>query len=183
MRFRQCSACPSAASWTHRDTYTGMCAAKATRECCVTHDCPYGVCSCLSLYVTAAKDCHETAIRCRCRCTIEACSRHVLSCDRAVFLFVFVQCVIGADQPAGMLLHVCRTGSMLRTSNRPLAVGCCCVCRGRVYRVHSFDYQGHVVWGLTAAILIQVAELALGRPPDFEVDHPSNMSTNNQSRM
>jgi hypothetical protein len=49
--------------------------------------------------------------------------------------------------------------------------------------VHSFDYQGHVVWGLTAAMLIQVAELALGRPPDFEVDHPSNVSTSNQSRM
>jgi hypothetical protein len=66
--------------------------------------------------------------------------------------------------------------------------GCLCLtvdtsCRGRVYRVHSFDYQGHVVWGLTAAMLIQVAELALGRPPDFEVDHPSNVSTSNQSRM
>lgn len=47
---------------------------------------------------------------------------------------------------------------------------CLLVCRrGLVYRVHSFDYQGHVVWGLTAAILIQVAQLALGRPPDFEV--------------
>lgn len=53
-----------------------------------------------------------------------------------------------------------------------------------MYRVHSFDYQGHVVWGLTAAILIQVAELALGRPPDFEVDHPSHTtSSRNQARM
>lgn len=58
-----------------------------------------------------------------------------------------------------------------------------CVCRGLVYRVHSFDYQGHVVWGLTAAILIQVAQLALGRPPDFEVEHLSNAGSSNQSRM
>jgi hypothetical protein len=53
-----------------------------------------------------------------------------------------------------------------------------------VYRVHSFDYQGHVVWGLTAAILIEVAELALGRPPDFEANHPSNfVGLRNQARM
>ncbi|WIA11436.1 hypothetical protein OEZ85_011553 [Tetradesmus obliquus] len=44
----------------------------------------------------------------------------------------------------------------------------------RFYRVHSFDYQGYVVWGLTAVIMICLAELALGRPPDFEVEHPSN---------
>lgn len=57
-------------------------------------------------------------------------------------------------------------------------------CRGSVYRVHSFDNQGHVVWGLTAAILIEVAELALGRPPDFEANHPSNMGgLRNQARM
>jgi hypothetical protein len=58
-----------------------------------------------------------------------------------------------------------------------------CVCRGLVFRVHSFDYKGQVVWGLTAAILIQVAQLALGRPPDFEVEHPSNAGGTNQSRM
>ncbi|KAF6253594.1 NUDIX hydrolase domain-like protein [Scenedesmus sp. NREL 46B-D3] len=46
----------------------------------------------------------------------------------------------------------------------------------RFRRVHSFDYQGYVVWGLTALIMIQVAELALGRPPDFEVEHPSNVN-------
>jgi hypothetical protein len=48
------------------------------------------------------------------------------------------------------------------------------LCR-RFYRVHSFDYQGYVVWGLTAVIMIRVAELALGRPPDFEIEHPSNI--------
>ncbi|KAF8070866.1 NUDT15 [Scenedesmus sp. PABB004] len=40
----------------------------------------------------------------------------------------------------------------------------------RAYRVHSFEHQGFVVWGLTAQILIHVAELALGRPPDFEAE-------------
>lgn len=39
------------------------------------------------------------------------------------------------------------------------------------------------MWGLTAAILIQVAQLALGRPPDFAVEHPSNAGSSNQSRM
>lgn len=43
--------------------------------------------------------------------------------------------------------------------------------------MHSFDWQGQVVWGLTAAIMIEVAKLALGRAPDFEVDHPSNSSS------
>eukprot|EP00775_Hariotina_reticulata_P006022 gene6020-6260_t len=41
------------------------------------------------------------------------------------------------------------------------------------YRIHSFDYEGFIIWGLTAAIMIRVAQLALGRPADFEVDHPS----------
>lgn len=60
---------------------------------------------------------------------------------------------------------------------------CVCVasrCRRQVYRIHSFDYEGHIVWGLTAAIMIQVAELALGRPADFEVDHPSNNSSSGE---
>jgi cytochrome c oxidase subunit IV len=48
------------------------------------------------------------------------------------------------------------------------------MCR-RFYRVHSFDYQGYVVWGLTAVIMIHVAELALARSADFEIDHPSNI--------
>jgi hypothetical protein len=43
-----------------------------------------------------------------------------------------------------------------------------------MYRVHSFDWQGQIVWGLTASILIEVAAAALGRRPDFEVEHPSN---------
>eukprot|EP00878_Enallax_costatus_P003413 GHUV01003623.1.p1 GENE.GHUV01003623.1~~GHUV01003623.1.p1 ORF type:complete len:282 (+),score=55.25 GHUV01003623.1:287-1132(+) len=54
----------------------------------------------------------------------------------------------------------------------------------KCYRVHSFDYQGFIVWGLTAQILIHVAQLALGRPAAFEVDHPSNTtSSRNASRM
>lgn len=38
--------------------------------------------------------------------------------------------------------------------------------------MHSFDYAGHVVWGLTASIMIHVAELALGRSAAFEVEPP-----------
>jgi cytochrome c oxidase subunit IV len=49
------------------------------------------------------------------------------------------------------------------------------VVRRRFYRVHSFDYQGYVVWGLTAVIMIHVAELALAHSADFEVEHPSNI--------
>lgn len=49
--------------------------------------------------------------------------------------------------------------------------------RRHVYRIHSFDYAGHIVWGLTAAIMIQVAELALGRAAAFEVEHPSSSSS------
>eukprot|EP00879_Flechtneria_rotunda_P023793 GHRR01025192.1.p1 GENE.GHRR01025192.1~~GHRR01025192.1.p1 ORF type:complete len:126 (+),score=34.36 GHRR01025192.1:544-921(+) len=43
----------------------------------------------------------------------------------------------------------------------------------KYYRIHSFDYRGFIVWGLTAQMLIHVAGLALGRPPEFPVDHPS----------
>lgn len=45
------------------------------------------------------------------------------------------------------------------------------------YRIHSFDYkQGgehYVIWGLTASMLIRVAELAFGRAPAFEVNGPN----------
>lgn len=59
MRFRQCSACRSAAFWIHNGTCTGMCAAKATRECLFMHTC------CVHVYVTCLKvaaGCHETAV-------------------------------------------------------------------------------------------------------------------------
>ncbi|KAK2080690.1 hypothetical protein QBZ16_000544 [Prototheca wickerhamii] len=44
---------------------------------------------------------------------------------------------------------------------------------GTPYRVHFFDYTDHdgrtyCVWGLTAAMLIEVARLAYGREPEFE---------------
>ena len=35
--------------------------------------------------------------------------------------------------------------------------------------MHSFDYQGFIIWGLTASILINVAQLALGRSAEFVV--------------
>jgi peroxisomal coenzyme A diphosphatase NUDT7 len=46
--------------------------------------------------------------------------------------------------------------------------------RGPPFRLHFFDVQDHggrthTVWGLTAGLLIDVAEVALGRPPAFQV--------------
>ncbi|GBF92352.1 hypothetical protein Rsub_05554 [Raphidocelis subcapitata] len=42
------------------------------------------------------------------------------------------------------------------------------------YRIHSFDHRRgpdhFIVWGLTASMLIRVAELGFGRPPAFEVN-------------
>ena len=35
------------------------------------------------------------------------------------------------------------------------------------YRLHFFQYNTFLVWGLTAAILIQVAQHAFARPADF----------------
>ncbi|KAI8475372.1 MAG: mitochondrial nudix hydrolase 15 [Monoraphidium minutum] len=44
---------------------------------------------------------------------------------------------------------------------------------GLRYRIHSFDHidgrEHYVIWGLTASMLIRVAELAFGRAPAFEV--------------
>jgi hypothetical protein len=37
------------------------------------------------------------------------------------------------------------------------------------YRIHYFEYDGFEVWGLTASILIRVAEAAFGRPAAFDV--------------
>jgi 8-oxo-dGTP pyrophosphatase MutT (NUDIX family) len=38
----------------------------------------------------------------------------------------------------------------------------------RAIRVHYFDYDGRVIWGLTAAILIRVASRVYGREPEFQ---------------
>lgn len=43
---------------------------------------------------------------------------------------------------------------------------------GISYRVHYFEYESYTVWGLTAAILIRAAQLALGKAPEF-VEHSS----------
>ncbi|GFR49472.1 hypothetical protein Agub_g11533 [Astrephomene gubernaculifera] len=37
-----------------------------------------------------------------------------------------------------------------------------------MYRIHSFEYGGFNVWGLTATICIAAAQLALGRTPGFQ---------------
>ena len=36
------------------------------------------------------------------------------------------------------------------------------------FRIHFFEYERFVVWGLTARLLIQVAEKAFNRLPAFE---------------
>ncbi|GAX76882.1 hypothetical protein CEUSTIGMA_g4328.t1 [Chlamydomonas eustigma] len=36
------------------------------------------------------------------------------------------------------------------------------------YRLHSFQYKGFQIWGLTATILIEVAKRGYGRPTTFE---------------
>lgn len=38
----------------------------------------------------------------------------------------------------------------------------------RAIRVHYFEHQGRQIWGLTAAILIQVARRVYGREPEFQ---------------
>ena len=43
---------------------------------------------------------------------------------------------------------------------------------GYAHRMHAFHYAGERIWGLTAALLIDVATVALGRAPAFEVDVP-----------
>ena len=39
--------------------------------------------------------------------------------------------------------------------------------QGIKYRLHYFEYNNFLVWGLTAAMLIQVAQHAFARPTDF----------------
>lgn len=41
---------------------------------------------------------------------------------------------------------------------------------GLAYRLHFFQHDDYTVWGLTAAILIEVATVAFGRSPLFEVE-------------
>lgn len=47
---------------------------------------------------------------------------------------------------------------------------------GVPYRLHYFDYEfegrSFLIWGLTAGMLIVVAELAYGRPPEFQASPP-----------
>lgn len=62
----------------------------------------------------------------------------------------------GPCQAAPSLAPRCRPSSLLRT-----------------LRLHFFDYQAadrewYSVWGLTAAMLIEIASKGFGREPDFE---------------
>lgn len=38
---------------------------------------------------------------------------------------------------------------------------------GVTFRIHFFEYNSFLVWGLTAAILIDIAQKAFARPPGF----------------
>lgn len=47
---------------------------------------------------------------------------------------------------------------------------------GITYRIHSFRHEkGYVVWGLTAGILVHVAQMALGRSADYQVHCPGGV--------
>ena len=43
---------------------------------------------------------------------------------------------------------------------------------GKHIRVHFFQRGCHQVWGLTAVILVKTAEIAFGRPPEFDMKPP-----------
>lgn len=46
---------------------------------------------------------------------------------------------------------------------------------GTSHRIHFFDFNGEFnVWGLTAGILIAVAQIALGRAPEFAENIPGS---------
>ena len=52
---------------------------------------------------------------------------------------------------------------------------------GRHIRVHYFRREGRTVWGLTAAMLIRVAEIAFGREAPFATQPPIPGGTDIQS--
>jgi coenzyme A diphosphatase NUDT7 len=52
---------------------------------------------------------------------------------------------------------------------------------GRVIRVHFFERAGRVVWGLTASVLVETAEVAFGRKAAFRKNPPGEGGTDIQS--
>ena len=52
---------------------------------------------------------------------------------------------------------------------------------GRVIRVHFFERAGRVVWGLTASVLVETAEVAFGRRAAFRKTPPGPGGTDIQS--
>ena len=52
---------------------------------------------------------------------------------------------------------------------------------GRVIRVHFFERNGRVVWGLTASVLVETAEVAFGRRAAFRKTPPGPGGTDIQS--
>ena len=52
---------------------------------------------------------------------------------------------------------------------------------GRVIRVHFFELNARVVWGLTASVLVETAEVAFGRKAAFRKNPPGEGGTDIQS--
>jgi len=46
--------------------------------------------------------------------------------------------------------------------------------QGYTNRLHHIAYEGYDVWGFTAGVLIEVAQLVYGRPPEFEERPPGS---------
>lgn len=53
--------------------------------------------------------------------------------------------------------------------------------RGKRIRVHRFERGGHDVWGLTAVMLVRVAEIVYGRQAEFAMSPPGPGGTDIQS--
>ena len=45
---------------------------------------------------------------------------------------------------------------------------------GMPYRLHFFEHAGHTIWGLTAAFLINCAQVAFARSTAFVAEHPES---------
>ena len=52
--------------------------------------------------------------------------------------------------------------------------------RGKRIRVHRFQRGGHDVWGLTAVMLVRVAEIVYGRMANFAMSPPGPGGTDIQ---
>eukprot|EP00160_Parvularia_atlantis_P005692 Unigene14916_Nuclearia_a/m.44791 Unigene14916_Nuclearia_a/g.44791 ORF Unigene14916_Nuclearia_a/g.44791 Unigene14916_Nuclearia_a/m.44791 type:complete len:226 (+) Unigene14916_Nuclearia_a:2-679(+) len=54
---------------------------------------------------------------------------------------------------------------------------------GSRHRMHSFDWDGFRIWGLTASVLIHAASVVYGARPAFEVDPPGAPSESDRAHV